>query len=136
MSTDVFLIRRRNLRSLVTQYEGATNLAHRLGYTSPSYISQMIGPHPTRQITEKVARQVEDKLTLPLGWLDKPHKELGGPVDEHRVGETIVLVGQVLEDMKVSTSPRQFAELVALVHERGGMDEGYLRRLITLISRK
>ena len=131
---DVFATRRRNLRDLIRQHEGATNLAKLLGYSSPSYLSQMVGPRPSRQVTEKVARQIEHRLRMSPGWLDKAHGQYHSSVDEHSVSETIVLVGQMLDDAKVKTTPRQFAELVALAQERGALDETYIRRLISLIS--
>lgn len=136
MATDVFLIRRTNLRALIQQHDGATNLAKVLGYSSPSFLSQMVGPHPTRQVTEKVARQIESRLLLPVGWLDKPLPDYQSRVDEGHVRDTVLLVGQTLRETGTATTPEQFAELVALVHERGGADETYLRRLIHLINPK
>jgi hypothetical protein len=135
-TSDIYAVRRRNLRQVIVQYEGATNLARRLGYTSPSFLSQLVGPRHNRQITEKVARHVEDRLSLPLGWLDKPHRETGTPLTEDQISEVVEFVGQVVQDMKAAPSPRQFAELVALVHEKGGMDERFTRRLVTLINNK
>lgn len=131
---DVFTTRRKNLRDLIRQHEGATNLAKLLGYSSPSYLSQMVGPRPTRQVTEKVARQIEGRLRMPGGWLDKTHDPYRTTLDEGSVNETIVLVGQLLSDAKTKTTPRQFAELVALAQERGGLDETYIRRLISLLN--
>lgn len=131
---DVFATRRKNLRALIRQHEGATNLAKLLGYSSPSYLSQMVGPRPSRQVTEKVARQIEGRLRMPGGWLDKVHDPYRTKLDESSVNETIVLVGQLLSDAKTKTTPRQFAELVALAQERGGLDETYIRRLISLLN--
>lgn len=136
MATDVFLTRRNNLRALIQQHEGATPLAKALGYGSPSYLSQMVGPHPTRQVTEKVARTIERRLLLPTGWLDTPLPDYQPRVDEGQVRETVLLVGQVLRETGTNATPEQFAELVALMHERGGTDETYLRRLILLINPK
>lgn len=42
----------------------------RLGWLSPSYLSQLIGPNPRRYISEKAARRIERSLGLPIGWLD------------------------------------------------------------------
>lgn len=133
MANDVFQNRRANLKALIVQHEGATPLAKALGYGSPSYLSQMVGPKPSRQITEKVARQIERKLLLPQGWLDKRPTAYPVKVDEQRVQETVLLVGQLLRDTAVAVSPEQFAGLVALAHERGTLDETYIRRLIHLI---
>lgn len=61
--------RRANLRKLADQH-GSTNLAQRLGYSSVSFLCQMIGPNPRRPVTEKTARAVEDELGLQPGWMD------------------------------------------------------------------
>lgn len=63
------LIRRNNLRRLAEQH-GATILAERLGYASPSFLSQMIGPNPTREVSERTARVIEHSLGLEPGWMD------------------------------------------------------------------
>lgn len=134
MANEVFDNRRANLRALIHQHRGASNLAKLLGYTSPSYISQMAGPKPTRQITEKVARDIERKLLLPSGWLDQQPTVYRVEVDERRVQEVVLLVGQLLRDTSTTVVPEQFAGLVALAHEREGLDETYIRRLIHLIN--
>lgn len=131
---DVFANRRGNLRALIIQHEGATNLAKLLGYSSPSYLSQMVGPNPTRQITEKVARQVERKLLLPDGWLDKKPTTYPVKVNDQQIGELVLLVGQILKENAVTVTPEQFATLVTLAHEREAIDETYIRRLIHLIQ--
>lgn len=135
MANEVFDNRRANLRALIHEHRGPSNLAKLLGYTSPSYLSQMAGPKPTRQITEKVARDIERKLLLPASWLDKKPTAYPVNVDEGRVQEVVLLVGQILQDASTTVSPEQFAGLVALAHERG-LDETYIRRLINLINPK
>lgn len=134
MANEVFNKRRANLRALIRQHEGATSLAKALGYTSPSYVSQMAGPHPTRQITEKVAREIERKLLLPANWLDKEPVHYAGKVQDDKVQQAVLLVGQLLKDSTTTVSPEQFAGLVALAYERGDLDETYIRRLIHLIN--
>jgi hypothetical protein len=137
MPTDeVFKLRRENLRALIRQHEGATSLAKMLGYSSPSYLSQMVGPRPVRQVTEKVARGIEQRLRMPNGWLDKKHDSYVSRIDEGSVSDTIVLVGQMLSDTGTKATPRQFAELVALAQERGALDETYIRRLLSLLGDK
>lgn len=56
-------IRRINLRKMM-ESEGALKLAGRLGYRQSSFLSQMAGPNPTREITEKTARAYEKQLGL------------------------------------------------------------------------
>lgn len=69
---DTFENRRRNLRRLA-QEMGTGELARRLGYTSGSFLSQMVGPHGKRRVTEITARHVEEALGLPPLWLDQQH---------------------------------------------------------------
>lgn len=59
-----------NLRRLAEQYDYKADLAVKLG-CSRAYISQLIGPNPTRPITEWKARYIEQQLALPAMTLDK-----------------------------------------------------------------
>lgn len=60
-----------NLRRLVEMTEGgAVQVAAAMGYRHRSFISQMAGVNPTRRITEKTARAIEDAMGLQAGWLD------------------------------------------------------------------
>lgn len=62
-------IRRVNLRRLAARTSW-TDLAKRLGYQQPSFLVQMAGPNPTRDVTEKSARIYEGKLGLTDRSLD------------------------------------------------------------------
>lgn len=72
-------VRRSNLRRLVSEYEGMTNLAHKLGLTKGAYISQLLTDPPVRSVSEKTARKWEAQLKLPEGWLDGQPKAQGAP---------------------------------------------------------
>ena len=63
--------RRANLRKLVADSGGPTLLAQRLGYRNPSFIVQMTGPSPIREVSEKTARRIEASLGLPPLTLDR-----------------------------------------------------------------
>jgi hypothetical protein len=65
-------VRRANVRQLMGERGGLTDLSKRLGYKNPSFLSQMTGPEPTREITEKTARKIEKALALDPGSLDQP----------------------------------------------------------------
>jgi hypothetical protein len=65
----VYETRRVNLRALINQWGGPTSLSRKLGHSNGSYIAQIAGPHPSREISEKVAREVESKLGLPIDRL-------------------------------------------------------------------
>ena len=40
---------------------------------SGAFLRQMAGDNPQRQIGERLARQLEVELGLPLGWMDEKH---------------------------------------------------------------
>lgn len=68
----VGLHRRNNLRALIGPdkcYKRQVDLADVLGI-SESHLSQMIGPKPTRRVTETTARKFEYKLGMRTGALD------------------------------------------------------------------
>ena len=64
----VYDIRRENLRALMKTWGGPTSLAKKLGHANGSYLAQIGGPNPRREISEKVAREIETKLGLALGY--------------------------------------------------------------------
>lgn len=66
----VFAARRGNLRLLADKYDGPSKLAEALKLKHPSYLSQLIGPNPQRNVSERTARAYETRLGLPTGWLD------------------------------------------------------------------
>lgn len=64
--------RRANLRALIGEdkpYSTQVELASALGCTD-GYLSQIIGPRPSRPVTETTARKIEYKLRLKTGSLD------------------------------------------------------------------
>lgn len=65
----VYHARRENLRLLAAKYEGQHTLADKLDITR-SYLSQLIGKTPTKNISEATARGFEAKLALQAGFLD------------------------------------------------------------------
>lgn len=65
----IYETRRANLRALAAPPASATTVGVRLGFT-PQYMGHLIGRNPTRTISEKTARVIEEKLGLAGGWLD------------------------------------------------------------------
>lgn len=49
-------------------------LARLCKWSTTSYVSQMLGPSPTRYLTEPVARRIEKCLRLPQGYLDQGYE--------------------------------------------------------------
>lgn len=64
-------IRRANARSLMTN--GPAEFARKIE-SSTQQVNAITGPNPNRNIGDKMARLIEDKFGLPLGWLDVEHK--------------------------------------------------------------
>lgn len=63
-------IRRDNLRRLIADNDVPSAVATKLGYVNSSFMAQLAGPNPIRNVTEKTARSYEAKLGLPTGWFD------------------------------------------------------------------
>lgn len=133
----IYDVRRQNLRALIREWRGPTSLARKLGHSNGSYLAQLIGPNPSREISEKVARGIEAKLNLPLGWLDRETPERP-PIDDSVLAHCVRAVAAAVQDSPVKVSPEKFAELVTLAYEHhaatGTCDEGYINRLMRLLK--
>jgi len=133
----VYEIRRVNLRSLMTQWGGPTSLSRKLGHANGSYLAQLIGPHPSREISEKVAREVEGKLGLAIGWLDQEHAPGSTVLDNAALSDCVRAVAAELRDAGLRPDPDRYANLVSLVYDnmrlQGRVDETYIKRLVNLI---
>lgn len=73
----LYLLRRDNLRALAEKHGGGKWLAEKLG-RGPSQISQLIGRRShdyvkSKNIGNKLARDIEQKLGIESGWLDRTH---------------------------------------------------------------
>jgi hypothetical protein len=135
----VYVMRRDNLRGLMTQWGGPTSLAKKLGHSNGSYIAQLVGPNPSREISEKVARDMESKLALPIGWLDQEHAGNGRQVDDAVLSDVVRAVAAALRDAGHNPTPDVYANLVSLAYEHakltGRVDEPYITKLIGLTRR-
>jgi hypothetical protein len=141
---DLNEIRRDNLRAIMKKRGGSTKVAAQLGYKTGSFFSQMLGPTPTRDITEKSARRYEAALGLPSGTLDKEHlpeAPAAAPpsTDVALISDVIRLLGSVLADEKMNLPPQRFADVAALAledaAERGGKPrESHVRSLVRLLK--
>lgn len=135
----VYALRRENLRALMREWGGPTSLAKKLGHTNGSYLAQLIGPHPSREVSEKVAREIEGKLALPLGWLDGEHDGQGRQIDDQTLGECVRAVAAAIRDAGLRPDPDAYANLVSLAYEHtkltGRVDEPYINKLVRLIRK-
>lgn len=110
--------RRENLRKLVEQWGGPKPLAGKLGYRNASFLVQMAGPNPNREVTEKTARKIEEALDLRVGWLDQVPGEhsANSLVDMTLVASVIRVVAQTAEDLGIELSPAKLGDIVVLVY--------------------
>lgn len=131
----VYDLRRHNLRALAQQWGGPTSLSRKLGHSNGSYLAQLIGPHPSREISEKVAREIEGRLNLPSGWMDHEHGE-ARPVDDETLSSCVRAVAATLRDAGHKATPDQLADLAALAYEHakltGRVDETFIKRIVRL----
>lgn len=126
-------VRADNLRSLANSMGGNTALAVKLGYSNGSFISQLIGPNPSRKLTEDTARDIEKKLALPPRWLDVPHNAK----QDDLMADVVRAVAEAANN---HVSPEKQAELVVLAlddaRHRGRCDELFVRRLVKVATMK
>jgi hypothetical protein len=136
----IYDTRRDNLRALIGQWGGPTSLARKLGHSNGAYIAQLAGPRPTRQVSEKVAREIEATLSLPAGWMDQEHAPGGTALDDQALTECVRAVATVLRDAHLKPDPQVYAQLVSLAYDRwklvGRIDEPYLLRLTSLLTKE
>ena len=141
MPNDVFANRRTNLRNLIEQWHGPLAIAKKIGYSNASFIVQMSGPNPTREVSERTARRIEEALGLPAGWLDeKPgHNEGVSRVDMALVSLVIRAAMQTAEDEGIRLSPSKLGDIVALVYANAETNKNivqpdYVKSIIKLMK--
>jgi hypothetical protein len=105
---DVYRTRRTNLRALAAQWGGPTSLAKKLGHSNGSYLAQLIGPNPSREVSEKTAREIErnmrEKYRPPLiTRISVPLRETGNPEEDwtHKdpVDRRIVALAREMQEL-------------------------------------
>ena len=97
--------RRFNMRRLVVECGGQTELAKKLGYKTSTFLTQMVGPTPIRTITENTAREFEQKLALQHLSLDSPAMFTDNDlVDVFRSNESVF-------DTALSEGKRKYSKL-------------------------
>jgi hypothetical protein len=136
----VYQTRRENLRKLMHEWGGPTSLAKKLGHTNGSYLAQLAGPHPSREVSEKVAREIEAKLALPANWLDTDHNgDSPRQLDDETLGACVRAVAAAVRDAKLQPTPDTMADLVALTYEhtklRGQVEEPFVNKIVRLIRK-
>lgn len=133
--TNLHEIRRANLRRLIQEADGPSELARRLGFKNASYLSHVAGPSASKPIGEHAARHIEGALGLPAGWLDqKTHL----PANTEGMVTVVARLAHHAKALQVPLAPTQLTKLALLAHEHavrcGDVDDDYLRQLILLLK--
>lgn len=137
MSDPIYDVRLQNLRLLIKQWGGATSLAAKLGYSTPSYVVQLAGPNPRRTVSEKVARDMEAKLKLAPRWMDEPHTaEALVPIDDVFLRECVMAVAVCIRDAGLALNPEVIATITTRSYEwalqKGKVDTDFIKTLVDL----
>lgn len=137
MAYSVYEIRRENLKKLFTTWGGPTSLAKKLGHSNGSYLAQLAGPNPSREISEKVAREIEATLKIASGWMDLEHGD-APKLDDRVLSDCVRAVAAAIRDAGIRPDPDRYAILTALVYDylrlTGRVDEVYINKLINLMK--
>lgn len=128
-------VRRENLRALIRQRRGPTRLAQELGYKNGSFLSQIAGPRPIKDISEKTARHIEGKLQLPEGYLDRGDAiSVAGALDERMLVEATREVYNRAQELGMDAD--KVAHAVSLVYiaarTTGTVDPHFVQQLLQL----
>lgn len=133
----VYEIRRENLRVLMSQWGGPTSLSKKLGHANGSYLAQLAGPNPSRDMSERTARTIEQTLKLPLGWLDQPQQATAHKLNDEGLAACVRAVATTLRDRDLRPDPEAYATIVQLVYDHakltGTIDENFITKLTELI---
>lgn len=121
-----FDYRRENLRNYIDTNGGPTAVALKLGYSNGSFLVQMTGPKPIRQVSEATARAYETKLGLIPGSLDQPVE-----IDPSQEGITVAIKKRQARFRATSSEPRLARETATVTSAMSTKD---VMDLVTMIS--
>lgn len=137
MTMKIVTLRRENLRRLIKERGGAKAAAEKLGYTNASFISQMAGPNPKKNISEKQARTIEEAFALPEGWLDEAEPSLQHKNNRELLESSLVHLVRSIPDTELDRiREEKFGELCAFIlHElrKGALDNSSIERIVRLV---
>jgi hypothetical protein len=138
--------RKLNLRRIADKFGGPSALAAKLGYANPSFLVQMIGPNPSRRVSERTARKMEEQLGLLPFTLDEQSGAAQGgtqagtapsPIHADALAKAMDDVAAVCTDLRTTLPTAKFSDVVAFAYrevaERGRPpDREFIKRLILL----
>ena len=131
---DATEIRRENMRLLAKQLGGQNRLAEKLG-KSEAQIGALIGRTTMRNIGPRLAREVEERLGTPRGWLDHQQKE--DYFDQDLLIKSVELVEAALRAERLEVAPEKRARLYFEVLKRlraGLANPADIRELVRLAA--
>ena len=140
MTEQLAIARRENMRKLIQHWGGPSVLAKKMGHVNASFLVQMAGPNPTRNVSERTARTVEQALGLEAGWVDRQHSAPSSPlhIDAGSISGAIQRVQSFSEQSGVKLSTAKFGDVVAILYESAtssrNIDDDLLRKIISLAN--
>lgn len=136
-------IRRENLRKLKAERGGAQSLAKALNRPT-SFLSQLAGPNPSREVSENNAREFEESLGLPKGFFDVPPDapKVVPPTDVNLLGDVMRHVAEMCDAEQVPRDKLDFSKMGDLaslvltdaVEHGGKLREDHTRKLVRLLK--
>lgn len=144
---DLSTVRKDNLRRIADAHGGPSALSAKLGYANASFLVQMIGPNPSRSVSEKTARSIEQALSLAPMSIDQPSGEtvpgallpsaVGITLHADTIATALEAVAKACEETHTKLSTNKFADVVAFVYRemadnKRPPDLDSLKRLILL----
>jgi plasmid maintenance system antidote protein VapI len=110
-------IRLENARSLMT--DGPAEFARRID-SSTQQVNQVMGPAPTRNIGDKLARRIESAFGRPEGWLDVQHNSVQNDVP--KTSQPDALIKRLLPDDQGNVVTWEAPEDLAIDEDRVWID--------------
>ncbi|MEI7955447.1 MAG: hypothetical protein WCJ66_09800 [Verrucomicrobiota bacterium] len=114
----VYDYRRANLKRVVDNFGGPSKVAEILGYKNASFLVHMIGPSPTRVVSDKSARRFEVELGLDWESLDQETEvldDLTKVTEQHKARQALYrTIRQQLKNLEGDESPEAQKQRVEL----------------------
>jgi hypothetical protein len=126
-------VRRENLRTIAKDLGGAKVLAEKTGKTE-GQISHLIGKNATKPVRVRIARQIEDKLGLAQGYLDRVHG-----LNDKLFKLVRQQVDEALKETKTKLTESKRDELIALSYKleaQYSVGKAVIRDLVLVTSRR
>lgn len=132
-------IRRENGRRAIDKHGGVAKIARLMGHSSPSTLSQVFGPNPSRAPTENLARKLEKALDMPMLSLDQHSGQSAASSTTEVVAGVIRLVGEIMASESVNLPVQRFSDVVALaiadtMEHEGVPRESHIRQVVRLFK--